>query len=61
MQDAPTMLSLDPGEVDYALSWAVGIKGFAANAARTTKANVAAHGARWKPGRCGGRRWNRHC
>jgi len=47
MQGAPTMLSLDPGEVDYALSWAVGVTGFAANAARTTKAKVATDGARW--------------
>ena len=46
MQDGPTTLSLDPDEVDYALSWAVGVNGFAANAARTTKANAAADGAR---------------
>lgn len=46
MQDGPTTLSLDPDEVDYALAWAVGVTGFAANAARTTKANAAADGAR---------------
>jgi hypothetical protein len=43
----PTTLSLDPDEVDYALSWAVGVNGFTANAARSTKANVAANGAGW--------------
>jgi hypothetical protein len=47
LQDDPTTLSLDPEEVDYALSWAVGVNGFAANVARTSKANAAAIGARW--------------
>ena len=47
MQGAPTMLSLNPDEVDHALSWAVGVTGFAVNAARTTKAKVAADGGLW--------------
>jgi hypothetical protein len=47
LQAASTTLSLDPDQVDYALSWATGINGFAANAARLNKANVAADGAHW--------------
>jgi hypothetical protein len=47
MQDPPTMLALDPDEVDHALSWAVGVSRFAPNAARRTKANVAADGGPW--------------
>jgi hypothetical protein len=47
MQDPPTMLSLDPDEVDHALSWAVGVNRFAPNAAHTTKANVAADTRPW--------------
>jgi hypothetical protein len=47
MQDPPTMLALDPEEVDHALSWVVGVNGFAANAACKTNANVAADGDHW--------------
>jgi hypothetical protein len=47
LQAAPTTLSLDPEQVDYALSWATGVNGFAANAARSNKANVAANSANW--------------
>jgi hypothetical protein len=47
LQAAPTTLSLDPNQVDYALSWAAGVNGFAANAARSNKANVAANSANW--------------
>ena len=47
MQGASTTHSLDPDLVDYALSWAMGVNGFAASAARTTAANVKADGADW--------------
>jgi len=47
MQDPPAMLALDPEEVDHALSWVVGVNGFAANAACKTNANVAADGDHW--------------
>jgi hypothetical protein len=47
MQDSAAMLALDPDEVDHALSWVVGVNGFAATAARTTTANVAADGDHW--------------
>jgi hypothetical protein len=46
MQGAPTMLSLDPDDVDHALSWVIGVNRFAANAACRTKANGAADGGR---------------
>ena len=47
LQAGPTALSLEPAEVDYALSWASGVNGFAANAARGNAAGVAARAARW--------------
>jgi hypothetical protein len=47
LQVASTALAMDPDQVDYALSWATGVNGFAATAARGKAADVAATAARW--------------
>ena len=47
LQVALTALAMDPDQVDYALSWATGVNGFAATAARGKAADVAATAARW--------------
>ena len=47
LQIASTALAMDPDQVDYALSWATGVNGFAATAARAKAADVAATAARW--------------
>ncbi len=47
LQAASTALSLDPDQVDYALTWAMGVNGFVANTARIKAANVIADFAGW--------------